>query len=214
MNHKSLSITLFLFALLISPLSIVHAAIISTSDLSYNDVTNIITDTQSGTTYLDFNIVNQMSYDETVAATQIGGIYEDYHIATQNDAWAFFTAATISVRVYDANLTYGSTDVAYQDGDFGTSSALNVDEIWFLSSDVEGNSGLIRFYDNGTEHVFHTSYTSIVRTDLYAEQFRADGIPNGWLLVSDVSAVPVPAAVWLFSSGLVSLIGFARCKKA
>jgi len=214
MNHKPLSITLFLFALLISSLSIVHAAIITTSDLSYNDATNIITDTQSGTTYLDFNIVNQMSYDETVAATQIGGIYEDYHIATQDDAWAFFTAATTSLTVYDATLTYGFTDEAYHDGDFGTSSDSNVDEIWFLSSDFEGNSGLMRFYDNGSGHVFFTSYASILRTDLYAEQFRADGIPNGWLLVSDVSAVPVPAAVWLFSSGLVSLIGFARCKKA
>lgn len=30
----------------------------------------------------------------------------------------------------------------------------------------------------------------------------------------DVSPVPVPAAVWLFSSGLVSLIGFARRRKA
>ncbi len=29
-----------------------------------------------------------------------------------------------------------------------------------------------------------------------------------------VSAVPVPAAVWLFGSGLIGLIGVARCKKA
>jgi hypothetical protein len=31
---------------------------------------------------------------------------------------------------------------------------------------------------------------------------------------ADVSAVPVPAAVWLFGSGLVGLIGIARRKKA
>ena len=30
----------------------------------------------------------------------------------------------------------------------------------------------------------------------------------------DVSAVPVPAAVWLFGSGLTGLIGVARRKKA
>ena len=29
-----------------------------------------------------------------------------------------------------------------------------------------------------------------------------------------VSAVPVPAAVWLFGSGLIGLIGIARRKKA
>lgn len=29
----------------------------------------------------------------------------------------------------------------------------------------------------------------------------------------DVSAVPAPAAVWLFGSGLIGLVGMARCKK-
>ena len=36
-----------------------------------------------------------------------------------------------------------------------------------------------------------------------------------WAMQSgDVSAVPVPAAVWLFSSGLLALVGFAKRKKA
>lgn len=34
------------------------------------------------------------------------------------------------------------------------------------------------------------------------------------LTVTQVSAVPVPAAVWLFASGLIGLAGFARHKKA
>ncbi|MDH5473617.1 MAG: VPLPA-CTERM sorting domain-containing protein [Gammaproteobacteria bacterium] len=34
------------------------------------------------------------------------------------------------------------------------------------------------------------------------------------MYVTSVSAVPVPAAVWLFSSGLIGLIGFARRKAA
>ena len=32
--------------------------------------------------------------------------------------------------------------------------------------------------------------------------------------IGAASAVPVPAAVWLFGSGLISLVGFARRKKA
>lgn len=37
----------------------------------------------------------------------------------------------------------------------------------------------------------------------------------GWAVQSgDVGAVPVPAAAWLFSSGLLGLVGVARCKKA
>ena len=38
---------------------------------------------------------------------------------------------------------------------------------------------------------------------------------SAWAVQSgDVSAVPVPAAVWLFGSGLIGLVGFARRKKA
>ena len=37
---------------------------------------------------------------------------------------------------------------------------------------------------------------------------------NNYEISLSVSAVPVPAAVWLFGSGLIGLIGVARCKKA
>jgi len=33
-------------------------------------------------------------------------------------------------------------------------------------------------------------------------------------LVREVSAVPVPAAVWLFGSGLIGLVGVVRRKKS
>ena len=36
---------------------------------------------------------------------------------------------------------------------------------------------------------------------------------NEYLTNLSVAAVPVPAAVWLFGSGLISLVGFARSKK-
>ena len=37
---------------------------------------------------------------------------------------------------------------------------------------------------------------------------------SGNLVFAEVSAVPVPAAVWLFGSGLLGMIGIARHKKA
>ena len=40
------------------------------------------------------------------------------------------------------------------------------------------------------------------------------GFNNGSLTVSALSAVPVPAAAWLFGSGLLGLAGMARRKKA
>ena len=53
-----------------------------------------------------------------------------------------------------------------------------------------------------------------------AEQIIGTGILNdtastaAYLLTPHVSAVPVPAAAWLFGSGLIGLVGFARRKKA
>lgn len=44
-------------------------------------------------------------------------------------------------------------------------------------------------------------------------QFRAKGTATGrqfYIVTADVSAVPVPAAVWLFVSGLLGLVGVSR----
>ncbi len=39
-------------------------------------------------------------------------------------------------------------------------------------------------------------------------------VSNAWAVLSgDVSAVPVPASIWLFGSGLIGLIGLAKRKK-
>ena len=76
-------------------------------------------------------------------------------------------------------------------------------------SNVQSN-----YYWSATEYVLNT----INAWDLY----MGNGYQNynfksvsfyGWAVQSgDVSAVPVPAAVWLFGSGLLGLIGVARRK--
>lgn len=35
-----------------------------------------------------------------------------------------------------------------------------------------------------------------------------------FLYITDLNAVPIPAAVWLFGSGLIALVGFSRRKRA
>ena len=63
------------------------------------------------------------------------------------------------------------------------------------------SSGFIGF-------VSDTAFSQIALTDPYIS-FSDVGIDN----FSYVSAVPVPAAVWFFGSGLIGLIGVARRKK-
>ena len=65
-----------------------------------------------------------------------------------------------------------------------------------LKDDVNGNG----IYDPG-DTIYTTDYDYL--TDTYSQ-----------IVVQDLSAVPVPAAVWLFGSGLIGLAGMARRKKA
>lgn len=59
-----------------------------------------------------------------------------------------------------------------------------------------------------------SSYTAI----LVGFEFDVDGLETGAVFANvgtvNVSSVPVPAAVWLFGSGLIGLFGLARRKKA
>ena len=57
-----------------------------------------------------------------------------------------------------------------------------------------------------------TSIDSSFNLDEFA--FRLSGNGSTAFEVFNVSSVPVPAAVWLFGSGLLGLIGIARRKKA
>jgi len=48
----------------------------------------------------------------------------------------------------------------------------------------------------------------------YQQAYDKSADSYAWAVKSgDVSAVPVPAALWLFGSGIISLVGFARRKK-
>jgi len=77
------------------------------------------------------------------------------------------------------------------------------------------------FYNimSGSSYWTSTEYTS---STIKAWSYKLNGGQNyenksysryAWAVHSgDVSAVPIPAAVWLFGSGLIGLVGFARRK--
>jgi len=49
-----------------------------------------------------------------------------------------------------------------------------------------------------------------MRYGIQSNTYKTDSVFSWAVQSGDVSAVPVPAAVWLFGSGLIGLIGFAR----
>ena len=80
-------------------------------------------------------------------------------------------------------------------------------------------------FDNGTGIATITcSTSSCSNTSNYTLTYSATvpqadpsgfgGAPYGLTMTGTVSAIPVPAAVWLFGSGLLGLVGVARRKKS
>ena len=94
---------------------------------------------------------------------------------------------------YGAGNTKGSGITPSSSGPFSNVQSLNY---W---SGTELNSGRARYFRFGHGDQFAT------------EKF--DGLLAWAVQSGDVSAVPIPGAVWLFGSGLIGLLGLARRKR-
>lgn len=195
-----------------------HAAIITIGDLVTDDTTNLITVTGENREYLRFDTFD-LTYADTITATSTGGIYEGWSIATSQVADDFYASAlgvasTPCTGAVATNTICG-TVAGYANDVFGVSFASYADVFWFISTEITPGrpaqalglgwfdvSGEIYDFDDwGSESGYDFSNV-------------AGGSPINALLYRDVSTVPVPAAVWLFGSGLLGLIGVARRKQA
>ena len=95
---------------------------------------------------------------------------------------------------------------------FSSSVSLGPGDYWFMavydaSVNIGENAGGLSAETQYTS----LSYTSSLPSSLGGMLSYTDNVFNYY--VTTASAVPVPAAVWLFGSGLLGLIGVARCKK-
>ena len=122
-----------------------------------------------------------------------------------------------------ANLLNVRTGVPYSGtngGDNGSAMALIGQQGYFDIpnwGDVSGNPGLTTSTNVGDAIAFY-------QINVSTEDFETGLVTQmgDWLLSTEgaltygapVSAVPVPAAVWLFGSGLIGLVGVARRKQA
>ena len=123
--------------------------------------------------------------------------------------WGYDTTASASpsLRIW-GHYTLGTTDVNSYEGSAGGNNTYTdglgwsqVSNSWVFDSAGGTRDGImieVRFYDGGVG-----AQTALV-DDLHVESSAGT--------IMTPSAVPVPAAVWLFGSGLLGLVGFARRK--
>lgn len=200
--------------------SIASATIVTTGNLSYDNATGIITDTASGASYLGWNNGAGLTYAETLSATLAGEIFEDYHIANQDEAYAFLNAAIFPVAPAvdlvgddqaDSYLELSTTENGLR---FGENAGAYTDEVWFLSNEVGSEAGSIIVYDDFANVLFRDYGYSIADTDEYATGGLYETSPVSWLLVSNVASTSVaePSVLAVLSLGLLGLLRMKRRK--
>jgi hypothetical protein len=161
--------------------------------------------------------VTSMTFDSIVIAAS--GSMNSNNISSIFNG-TFFTAPWVATTqsYYAAGTganTFSGTSVQ---GDFsydftltGSQMAFGASIIWGVAQDIS----IIAIMDCGAAAVGDTctgvSYS--MQPGIFSDQSEEVAF-NGVVSQSDVSAVPVPAAVWLFGSGLLGLAGVARCRKA
>ena len=201
-----------LFALAVSVLAIstsVNAAVVTHGSLSSDDSTNIITDSLNNYEWLRFDVLAGQTYADTLAAlnTQDGG---GWSIAGVTQANMFVDAMALGSPITCASWNDRCWSLSnWNDGDFGNNWTSLYDNAYFLND--AGRAGFIELYEGPQEFNIDDDYWTIAEVDAFVAGGTAR--QSTWLTYREVSAVPVPAAVWLFGSGLLGLVGVARRKK-
>ena len=196
------------------------ALVLSTSvNAALIDNGTYTTDTISGLDWLDLTETNGFSYDDVSGQLSSGDVYDGWRYATVAEAENLFlqfglsiTSSTESASTATATVSAISNMTSYF-GDI-VGEQYGADYFGFYGIVDDGN-------DNGSHawvggHIKYSSDLVDIETDYANAAFGPDSnarLYSGHYLVQ-TSVVPIPAAVWLFGSGLIGLAGVARRKKA
>ena len=110
----------------------------------------------------------------------------------------YVTLGNLGVCLPNGSGSSTSCDTQSGSGLSNTADFLNIQSAagYWSGSEVSSGSGWLFSFNDGNQNILNKGVA----------QFA-------WAVHSgDVSAVPVPAAVWLFGSGLLAMLGFARRK--
>ena len=197
-----------------------QSAPITIGSLSSNDdgSTEVVTDSLNNREWLRWDILDDLTYAETVAATGAGGAYDGWTIGDINDAQLFVDAllgtpnsctTAQSVSTSCGTFTGSMVQLVGDNHGLGDGDAF----AWFLSNNGTGaEAGFLFSVDQSGEIFKRNEYNAIATTDQFAANGTASSDPVSWLLYRDVPAVPVPAGLPLLLTGLAAF-GMARSRR-
>ncbi len=100
---------------------------------------------------------------------------------------------------------YGTQPFLYSDINGCSPSSVNFCYLWTVPTGTTGNA-IVNWRLIKISNTMDTGFGGWHRSSAFPVEYYAS---TKW----SVSVVPIPAAVWLFGSGLIGLIGIARHKK-
>ena len=196
-----------------------QSATVQTGLLSYNDETNIITNTSNNVRYLGWDILTGLTYSETIAAlntlTVLDTEYKNFRIANQTEAYEFFNAAHFGGTQYidtaadDSYLApaLGSNTL------FGDNDIVEADLVTFISDSTTFELGTIAVTYPDIGFAGHSQILDAAANIAYFDLISVTS-PVSMLVIDDSqripSAVPLPAAVFLFAPALLGFMSFRR----
>ena len=183
------------------------ATTVTHGSLTSDDATNIIHDSLNNYEWMRLDVLAPLTYEQTlfVLDTAEGG---GWGISGYTEAHMFVSAilsATGNVCTPDDIEACGN-DNDWVDGDFGDNFDATADYAWYLTD--AGRAGYFTIDTNGD--VVLRGWSSLAASDAYADGGTLSDTPVTWLVYREASVIPVPAAVWLFGSGLLGLVAVAR----
>ena len=130
------------------------------------------------------------------------GVDFGYNITTQSELSNMFYNVLGNTAIYDINGNQtGCTAPNYCLTNTGPFSNIQFSNYWSAT-------------EAGSAPGIESAWGFYMSSGLQADNYKTSSF-FGWAVqTGDVSAVPVPAAAWLFGSGLLGLVGAARRKRA
>jgi len=185
------------------------SSIIVTGNLSYNNVTNIITDMNTDATYLGFDVLAGLSYDEVSVATSTGGEFADFHIASTEEGMEFFHAAGAG-----ATSRSGSDWIKYEMDivfdRFGDNFFDEYDSVYSFNQDSGLFDEITVWNAYGGGITLKMQGSTLESADLHTVVVSP---PKSYLAVGNFSAnIPEPTSSSLLGIGLAGF-GFSRKKR-
>jgi len=190
----------------------VNAAIISTDWNAVGD--NLIThDTVSALNWLDLTETNNLSYSAVVAQLGAGELYEGFRVATTLEVVALWSNFGVDLSAGVPSYVRSAPDPGIQQASQVLGNIVNEYQSAVYSHGLFGNT--LKVPGRDFTYIMGAFINQVEEFNFYnsdADKIAYLSTTNVYTGTYLVSSVPVPAAVWLFASGLIGLVGFARRK--